>query len=106
MKYTRLGDTGLIVSQLGLGTMTFGSGEGKGVMSAVYTVDQGGADALVGAAIDAGVNHFNSGDVYCDGQSEEMLGRALGARRGQVVISTKVGNRLGPAMVEAGLSRR
>jgi len=106
MKYTRLGDTGLIVSQLGLGTMTFGSGEGKGVMSAVYTVDQGGADALVGAAIDAGVNHFNSGDVYCDGQSEEMLGRALGARRGQVVISTKVGIRQSPSQNDVGTGRK
>jgi aryl-alcohol dehydrogenase-like predicted oxidoreductase len=106
VKYTRLGDTGLLVSKLALGTMTFGSGEGKGVMAAVYKVDQGDADRLVAQAIDAGVNHFNSGDVYCDGQSEEILGRALGNRRQDVVISTKVGNRSGPALVQAGLSRR
>src|SRR5262245_36399942 len=73
MKYSRLGDTGLIVSRLSLGSMTFGPGEGKGTAAAVYKVDQAGADRLVGQALDAGVNHFNSADAYAGGQSEVML---------------------------------
>lgn len=105
MKYARLGDTGLVVSKLGFGAMTFGSGEGK-LAEAVYKVDQAGADALVAQAMDAGVNHFNTADIYAGGQSEAMLGKALGARRGEVVISTKVGMRTGPALGASGLSRR
>jgi aryl-alcohol dehydrogenase-like predicted oxidoreductase len=103
MQYNRLGDTGLVVSRLAFGAMTFGSQEGA--FAAVYKVDQAGADALVGRALDAGVNFFNTADAYAGGQSEEMLGRALGARRHDVVIATKVGNRTGEALVHQGLSR-
>src|SRR6185503_21195763 len=62
--------------------------------------------ALVARAIDAGINFFNSADVYAGGESERILGKAIGARRKEVVISTKVGNRMGPSLVETGLSRR
>jgi aryl-alcohol dehydrogenase-like predicted oxidoreductase len=106
MKYSRLGDTGLVVSKLSFGCMTFGSGEGQGIMSAVYRIDQAGADRIVAQAMEEGVNHFNTGDVYANGQSEEILGKALGSKRHGVVISTKVGNRSGDALVEAGLSRK
>jgi aryl-alcohol dehydrogenase-like predicted oxidoreductase len=106
MKYSRLGDTGLIVSRLSFGSMTFGPGDGKGASSAVYKVDQAGADRLVAQALDAGINHFNSADAYAGGQSEVMLGKALGPRRRDVVVSTKVGNRTGEALVHGGLSRR
>jgi len=106
MKYSRLGETGLIVSRLSFGTMTFGAGDGKSASSAVYKVDQAGADRLVAQAIDTGINHFNSADAYAGGQSEVMLGKALGARRRDVVLSTKVGNRTGEALVHGGLSRR
>jgi aryl-alcohol dehydrogenase-like predicted oxidoreductase len=68
-------------------------------------VDDAGADALVGRALEAGVNFFNTADAYADGRSEEMLGRALGTRRRDVVIATKVGNRMGPALIRQGLSR-
>jgi aryl-alcohol dehydrogenase-like predicted oxidoreductase len=104
MQYTRLGDTGLIVSRMALGAMTFGSAQG-GAFASIYKVDQAGADALVGRALDAGVNFFNTADAYAEGASEEMLGRALGARRRDVVIATKVGNRTGEALVHQGLSR-
>jgi len=105
MQYSRLGETGLVVSRLALGSMTFGSSANP-TFASVYKVDQAGADALVGHAIDAGINFFNSADVYADGESERMLGKAIGARRKDVVIATKVGNRMGPALIETGLSRR
>jgi aryl-alcohol dehydrogenase-like predicted oxidoreductase len=104
MQYARLGDTGLVVSRMAFGAMTFGSGEGSAFAS-VIKVDQAGADSLVGRALDAGVNFFNTADAYASGQSEEMLGRALGARRHDVVIATKVANRTGEALVHQGLSR-
>lgn len=105
MQYARLGGTGLIVSKFALGSMTFGS-DPTGPFASTYKVDQAGANELVARAIDAGVNYFNSADVYAGGDSERMLGKAIGARRRQVVIATKVGNRMGPGLVEAGLSRR
>jgi aryl-alcohol dehydrogenase-like predicted oxidoreductase len=104
MQYTRLGDTGLVISRMAFGSMTFGSGEGA--TASVYKVDQSGATRLVACAIDAGVNFFNTADAYADGQSEVMLGKALGARRRDVVIATKVGNRTGPALIHEGLSRQ
>ena len=104
MKYARLGDTGLIVSRLALGSMTFGQLKGK--LAPMAKVDQPMADRLVASSIDAGVNFFNSADAYAQGQAEEILGRAIGARRRDVVIATKVGNRTGPAVTDRGLSRR
>jgi aryl-alcohol dehydrogenase-like predicted oxidoreductase len=104
MQYARLGDTGLIVSRLAFGAMTFGTSDG--IFAAVSKVaGQDLANELVGKALDAGINHFNTADVYTAGQSETMLGKALGGRRKDVVISTKVGFRTGPALVHQGLSR-
>jgi aryl-alcohol dehydrogenase-like predicted oxidoreductase len=105
MRYARLGDTGLIVSKLALGAMTFGEGKG-GFAASVYKVDQAGADRLVSQALDAGINYFNTADAYAGGQSEQMLGRALGSRRAEAIIATKVANRMGPALIDQGLSRR
>ena len=104
MQYNRLGDTGLIVSRLGFGVMTFGSAKGT-VFEAISRVDQNLANELVAKALDAGINHFNTADVYTGGQSEEFLGKALGSRRKDVVISTKVGFRSGEALIHQGLSR-
>lgn len=106
MQYTRLGDTGLLVSRLALGAMTFGEASEGSAFASIYKVDQSGADALVGRALDAGVNFFNTADAYADGRSEEMLGRSLGARRRDVVIATKVGNRMGAGLIRQGLSRQ
>ena len=104
MQYNRLGETGLIVSRFALGAMTFGSSEGLfKPISKVGSQDL--ANELVGKALDAGINHFNTADVYTEGKSEQMLGKALGARRRDVVISTKVGFRSGPALLHQGLSR-
>ena len=104
MQYARLGETGLIVSRLALGSMTFGSGHG--IFASVAKVDQKGANDLVARAIDGGINFFNSADVYAGGESERILGKAIGGKRGGVVIATKVGNRMGDAVTESGLSRR
>jgi aryl-alcohol dehydrogenase-like predicted oxidoreductase len=104
MQYSRLGDTGLIVSRLAFGSMTFGSSTNP-AFAAVYKVEQTGADALVGRALDAGITFFNSADAYAAGESERMLGAALGTKRKEVVIATKVGNRTGPGLIETGLSR-
>jgi aryl-alcohol dehydrogenase-like predicted oxidoreductase len=105
MQYARLGDTGLLVSRLAFGAMTFGEAAAGSGFAAIYKVDQAGADRLVGRALDAGVNFFNTADAYADGRSEEMLGRALGDRRRDAVVATKVGNRTGAALTRQGLSR-
>lgn len=104
MKYARLGNSGLIVSQISFGTLSFGKGAaGAGDL---YKVDRPLAEKLVGTAIDHGVNYFGTADVYAEGQSEVMLGAALGGRRQDVVVCTKVGLRNGPALIDRGLSRR
>lgn len=103
MRYTTLGKTGLIVSRMALGTMTFGASRSFGLR---FNVDRKGADRLVGRAMDAGVNFFDTADMYATGQAEEFLGLALGKRRAEVVISTKVAARMGDALVTAGLSYR
>ncbi len=104
MLYSTLGDTGLIVSRLAFGAMTFG--QGKGRMAAIFKLGQSEADAIVSAAIDAGVNFFNTADVYAGGESEVILGKALAARRRDMIIATKAGNRLDGGLNNWGLSRR
>lgn len=106
MRYARLGDTGLIISRLALGAMTFGEASPGSPLASVYKVDQRGANELVARALDAGVNFFDTADAYADGRSEEMLAKALGPRRRDVVIATKVGFRMGPALIRQGLSRQ
>jgi aryl-alcohol dehydrogenase-like predicted oxidoreductase len=104
MKYARLGDTGLIVSRLSFGSMTFGSGQGP--MGNVWKAGQKEADALVGRCLDAGVNLFDTADMYAAGESEIILGKALGAKRKEVAISSKAGFRASPSLLRSGLSAR
>ncbi|PPE74418.1 aldo/keto reductase [Solimonas fluminis] len=105
MQYAPLGSTGLIVSRLGFGALTFTQGNRS--LGSVYKVGAGLADELVGKALDAGVNFFDTADVYADGESETLLGAALKGRRDRVVITTKVGNRGGDrTLLRSGLSRR
>ncbi|MEQ1808300.1 MAG: aldo/keto reductase [Terricaulis sp.] len=103
MQYAKLGDTGLVVSRLCMGVMTFGVNT---VNAALGKVDQDLATKMVDAAIDAGINFFDTANVYSGGQSEEMLGKALGARRKDVVIASKLGMRVGAAITDVGLSRQ
>ena len=100
MKYRLLGDTGVYVSELCLGAMTFGT-----QWEAIGTLGQKEADALVDRSIEAGVNFFDTADVYSTGDSEELLGRSLAGKRHEVVIATKVRGRMGPGANDVGLSR-
>ncbi|MFB5683508.1 aldo/keto reductase [Paenibacillus terreus] len=103
MKYNLLGNTGLLVSELCLGTMTFG---GKDPMSAAMgAIDYETAERLVHEALGAGINFFDTANVYGGGESEEMLGRSLKGKRHEVVIATKSGFRMGPGPNQVGLSR-
>src|SRR5271165_5168644 len=103
MQYQQLGNTGVFVSRLCLGAMTFG-GAG-GIFEAIGGLQQKDADALVGQSLDAGINFFDTANVYSEGESETQLGKALGARRKDVVVATKVFSRMGPGPNEVGLSR-
>lgn len=104
MQYSRLGNTGLIISRLSFGVMTFGNTGPSDPRSSVWKTGQDEATALVNRSLDAGINFFDAADGYANGQSEQMLGRALGARRKDVVISTKIGFRSGEAVIHAGAS--
>jgi aryl-alcohol dehydrogenase-like predicted oxidoreductase len=104
MHYTHLGTTGLVVSRLGFGALTFSDGNRS--LPSVYKVGAALADELVGRALDAGVNFFDTADVYADGESERLLGAALKPHRDKVVITTKVGNRGSKPLLHAGLSKR
>ena len=102
MKYHRLGQTGLFVSELCFGAMTFG---GRGFWSVIGDHSQEDADRLVGRALDGGVNFFDTADVYSEGESERLLGKALGSQRRHIVLATKVRARVGSGPNDVGLSR-
>jgi aryl-alcohol dehydrogenase-like predicted oxidoreductase len=105
MKYNLFGNTGLIVSELCFGTMTFG---GEGIWKAIGSLEQDAATALIKASVDAGINFFDTANVYSYGQSEQMLGNAiksLGISRSELVIATKLRGRMGEGHNNAGLSR-
>jgi aryl-alcohol dehydrogenase-like predicted oxidoreductase len=106
MEYKTLGNTGLLVSTLCLGTMTFNTGEG--FWKAIGSVDQAGADELIKASIEAGINFFDTADVYSEGESERTLGQSLKnlkIARKDVVLATKVFSRVGPGPNDVGASR-
>jgi aryl-alcohol dehydrogenase-like predicted oxidoreductase len=106
MRYRPLGRTGQYVSEICLGTMTFHGG--AGFWRAIGAVDQTGSTALVGRAIEAGVNFIDTANVYSEGQSEIQLGQALrdlGVKREDIIVATKVRSRMGPGPNAVGLSR-
>jgi aryl-alcohol dehydrogenase-like predicted oxidoreductase len=94
MEYRRVGRSGLKVSEICLGTMTFGHG-----------ADQDETDRIIGACLDAGVNFFDTANAYNGGVSETMLGHTLRGRRRQAVIASKVFNPMGPGPNDSGMSR-
>ncbi|MFC1992586.1 aldo/keto reductase [Chloroflexota bacterium] len=102
MKTRFLGKSGIKVSELCFGTMTFG---GRGRHKRIGEVSQKEADTLVGIALDAGINFFDTADVYSEGLSEEICGKALGSRRKDVILGTKVRARMGSGPNDVGLSR-
>ncbi|MEL6339122.1 MAG: aldo/keto reductase [Myxococcota bacterium] len=106
MRYRQVGSTGLVVSEICLGTMTFG-GDGD-FWGAIGKQTQDDANALVRGAFDAGVNFFDTADIYSNGWSEEILGAAIrdiGLRRDELVVATKahgrMSDRLGPDATES-----
>ena len=105
MQYRQLGRTGLLVSELCLGTMTFGGG---GAWSLFGELGQAEADGLVGRALEAGINFIDTADIYADGQSEIITGAALknlGVRRSDVVLATKAYGATGRGPNDRGASR-
>ncbi len=106
MKYNLLGNTGLKVSELCLGTMTFG---GKGMWTAIGTLPQETVDTLIKRSVDAGINFIDTANVYSEGLSEEMTGKAirnLGLNRDNLVIATKVRGKMGDGPNDSGLTRK
>jgi aryl-alcohol dehydrogenase-like predicted oxidoreductase len=106
MRYKLLGKTGLYVSELCLGAMTFG-GAG-GMWQAIGRLGQKESLDLIATALDAGVNFIDTADVYAEGESERLVGAALkelNRPREQIVVATKVRGRVGPGVNQVGLSR-
>jgi aryl-alcohol dehydrogenase-like predicted oxidoreductase len=107
MRYNRLGNSGLIVSELCLGAMTFGTRASR--FGLVHGLDQDAATALVKQAFDAGVNFIDTANVYTEGQSEEFVGgalKALGLPRSQAIVATKATGGMGPGKMESGFSKK
>lgn len=105
MNYRTLGNTGLLVSELCLGTMTFGD---RGFWTAMGGLDQGVADRILGRSLDAGINFVDTADMYAEGLSEEITGRAMansGRARSDIVLATKVYGQVGPGPNDRGASR-
>lgn len=105
MKYNTFGETGLIVSELCFGTMTFG---GEGYWKAIGTLGQADVNQLIKTALDSGINFIDTANVYSFGESEKLLGQSLkelGINRHDVVIATKVRGRMSESINNAGLSR-
>ena len=94
MQYRNMGRTGLKVSEVCLGTMTFGHG-----------TDERASEEIVDLAFDSGVNFFDTANTYGDGASEVLLGNALKGRRRDAVVATKVFNPFGPGPNDSGMSR-
>ncbi len=108
MRYRPFATTGLFVSEICLGTMTFGKGSTNVAWSAIGQLGAAEVERMLGAALDAGINFLDTADVYSGGQSEELVGealRALGTPRDQVILATKVRGRTGPGPNAIGLSR-
>ena len=103
MEYRQLGNSGLRVSALTLGTMTFG---GRGGFSAVGATDVQGARRQLDRCLDAGVNLIDTADVYSGGFAEEITGEIITGRRDSLLLSTKVRMSMGPGPNDAGLSRQ
>ncbi|MFF4585219.1 aldo/keto reductase [Streptomyces sp. NPDC001388] len=105
MQYVKLGSTGLDVSRICLGCMTYGLPD-RGVHE--WTLDEEASRPLIRQALDAGINFFDTANVYSDGTSEEIVGRALRdfARRDEIVLATKVHGRMRPGPNGGGLSRK
>ncbi|HHE47230.1 MAG TPA: aldo/keto reductase, partial [Bacteroidetes bacterium] len=102
MQYHQMGKSGIRVSELCLGTMNFG---GRGSWAALGSVNRATATRMIGICLQAGINFFDTADIYSEGLSEEILGEAIGSHRSEVIITTKVRGRMGKNVNDVGLSR-
>jgi aryl-alcohol dehydrogenase-like predicted oxidoreductase len=105
MKYKKLGNTGLLVSELCLGTMTFG---GKGFWTAIGASGQETANQIVNRSVEAGINFIDTANIYSEGESEKILGQSikdLKLQREDLIIATKVRGKMGEGPNQTGLSR-
>ncbi|QMV13535.1 aldo/keto reductase [Vibrio spartinae] len=108
MKYNQLGQTGLYVSELCLGTMTLGGNSDAGKWSNIGAVKQKEANQLIERALEAGINFIDTADIYSHGQSERIVGQALkelSVPRDEVILATKTGGPMGPKPNQKGASR-
>jgi len=108
MKYNQLGRTGLYVSEICLGAMTFGGNPDAGMWKAIGALRQTEVDGIIGRAVEAGVNFIDTADVYSIGESERLVGQAvknLGLKRTDLVIATKVFGPMGEGPNDRGASR-
>ena len=107
MRYNQFGNTGLLVSELCLGAMTFGTNPGR--FGQIHGLDQDASTALVKQALDAGINFIDTANVYTTGQSEEFVGgalKALGVRRADVVVATKAMGAMSEGRNDSGIGRK
>ena len=108
MRYNQMGNTGLFVSELCLGTMTFGAAVEGSMWGAIAGLDQAGADEIVKRSVEAGINFVDTADIYSNGVSEQILGqsiRNLALKRSDVVIATKAYGAMGSRPNDKGASR-
>jgi aryl-alcohol dehydrogenase-like predicted oxidoreductase len=108
MKYNQLGRTGMFVSEICLGTMTFGGNPDAGFWKAIGQLGQAEVDGIIGRALEAGVNFIDTADVYSMGGSERLVGQALknlGVKRKDVIVATKTFGEMGPGPNDRGASR-
>ena len=103
MRYYKLGNSGVRISELCFGTMTFG---GRGKWATVGNVNRATASQMISNCLNAGINFFDTADIYSEGLAEEILGQVLGPKRKDVIIATKVRGRMGSGVNDVGLSRR
>lgn len=103
MKYATLGSTGLKVSRLCIGCMSFGGPDAKGFE---WTLGYEDSKRIINRAVDLGINFFDTADVYSNGKSEQIVGKAMQGRRDQFVIATKVGLPTGDGPDDRGLGRK
>ena len=107
MRYNRFGNSGLIVSELCLGAMTFGDRTSR--WGTIHGLTQDDATALTKQALDAGINFIDTANVYTEGQSEEFVGgalKALGVKRSEIVVATKAMGAMSEGKNDSGTSRK